>query len=187
VDDVLFFINKNLDGQQCVVVQAHLRPKVIEESHNGPMGDHVQQLRSPLVVGRNVCRSFYYVRNCPECPTVSGGGRVMRPPLHSIPVNRLFQIVGVGIKELPKTIQGNKYVFIFQDFLTKWSMVYTRSQSKSQKTWRKRSSPSLVCKRTFYPINELTCCPILVIDICKLLGIHKLSTPAYHPPMLRDG
>ena len=32
--------------------------------------------------------------------------------------------------ELPKTQQGNKYVVVFQDFFTKWSMVYPAPDQK---------------------------------------------------------
>ena len=52
-------------------------------------------------------------------PKQDGGSRHHRPPLHPIPVSRLFQIVGVDIMELPTTDSGNRYVLVFQDFLTK--------------------------------------------------------------------
>ena len=41
----------------------------------------VQHSCPSLVVGEDI----FYIRNCPECATVSGGGRVTRPPLHHIP------------------------------------------------------------------------------------------------------
>ena len=33
--------------------------------------------------------------------------------------------------ELPTTEQGNRYVLVFQDFLTKWPMVYPMPDQKS--------------------------------------------------------
>ena len=48
-------------------------------------------------------------------------------------MNKPFQIIGVDIMELPKTTQGNKYVLVFQDFLTKWPMVYPIPDQKSQR------------------------------------------------------
>ena len=47
-----------------------------------------------------------FAKNCPDCATVAGGGRQNRPPLHPIPVQRPFQIIGVDVMELPKTDQG---------------------------------------------------------------------------------
>ena len=64
-----------------------------------------------------------YCRNCVEC-AVKGTGKLQRPPLHPIPVQRPFQILGVDIMELPVTKRGNRYVIVFQDLLTKWPLVY---------------------------------------------------------------
>ena len=51
-----------------------------------------------------------FCKNCAECVMVSGSGRVQRPPLHPIPVQKPFQIMGVDNMELPVTEGGNKYV-----------------------------------------------------------------------------
>ena len=101
MDDVLYFIDPKQSKQQRVVVPMHLRPKVMEESHRGPMGAHFSGNRLFNTLSRHwwwegmFADTMHYVRNCPECATVSGGGRATRPPLHPIPVNRPFQIVGV--------------------------------------------------------------------------------------------
>ena len=47
-------------------------------------------------------------KNCPVCATVTGGGRTITPPLHPIPVQYPFQIIGVDVIELPKTKTRNK-------------------------------------------------------------------------------
>ena len=60
-----------------------------------------------------------FCRNCPECVTVSGSGKLIRPPLHPIPVQRPFQILGVDVMDLPVTERGNKHVVVFQDYFTK--------------------------------------------------------------------
>ena len=44
----------------------------------------------------------------------------MRPPLLPIPVGGAFHRVGVDIMELPLTVNGNRYVITFIDYLTKW-------------------------------------------------------------------
>lgn len=54
-----------------------------------------------------------FVRNCPSCTIVIGGGKPLRPPLQPIPVQRPFQIVGVDIMDLPKTADGNGHVVVF--------------------------------------------------------------------------
>ena len=128
--------------------------------------------------------TVHCVRNRPECATMSGGGRVPRPPLHPISVNKPFQIVGADIMELPKITQGNKYVLVFQDFLMKWPMVYPIPDQKSQ--WIAEILVQEVVP--FFGVPENLLCNRatnlffnLMMDICKLLGIHKLNTTTYHP------
>ena len=65
-----------------------------------------------------------FCKNCPDCAVVSGTGRKHVPPLHPISVQCSFQIFGVDIMELPITEKGNCYVIAFQDFLTKWPLVF---------------------------------------------------------------
>ena len=62
---------------------------------------------------------------------VSGSGRRNKLPLHPIPVQRPFQIVGVDIMDLPATQQGNKHVMVFQNFFTKWLLVYPVPDQKA--------------------------------------------------------
>ena len=75
-----------------------------------------------------------FVRGCPECAVVSGGGRVVRPYLQPILVSRPFQISGVDVMDLPTTLQGNKHVLVFQDLFTKWPMVYPIPDQRSERT-----------------------------------------------------
>ena len=60
-----------------------------------------------------------FSKSCTECAFGTGVGRRHNPPLHPIPVQRPFQILGVDIMDLPRTEQGNKHVVIFLDFFTK--------------------------------------------------------------------
>jgi len=57
-------------------------------------------------------------RNCPQYAISQGTGKKIVPPLNPIPIiiDRVFKIVGVGIMELSKTMSGNRYVVVFQDF-----------------------------------------------------------------------
>ena len=162
----------------------------MEESHRGPMGAHFSGNRLFNTLARHwwwegmFSEAVQYARNCPECATVSGGGRVTRPPLHPIPVNRPFQIVGVDIMELPKTTLGNKYVLVFQDFLTKWPMAYP---IPDQKSWRiadilvREVVPFFGVPENLLSDRGANLLSHLMMDVCKLLGIRKLNTTAYHP------
>ena len=67
--------------------------------------------------------SMQHANNCPQCVVVGGTARPWRPPLQPISVDRIFQIVGVDIMELLRTSQGNHYVVVFQDILSKFPLV----------------------------------------------------------------
>ena len=71
-----------------------------------------------------------------QCAVVTGGGKPSQPPLHPIPVQCLFQNMGVDIMELPITAAGNKYVLVFQDYLTKRPMVFAMPDQKSERIAR---------------------------------------------------
>ena len=68
-----------------------------------------------------------YCKNCPQYAVVSG----QAPPLKPIPVERVFQIVGVDIMELLKTRNGNWYVVVFQDYLSKWPFLFATKNQKA--------------------------------------------------------
>jgi len=91
--------------------------------------------------------------------------------------------------ELPIVAKGNHYVIVFQDFFTKWPMVYPAPNQKA-----KRIAELLV--KEVVPMfgvpeaqlsdrgtNLLLC---LMQDVCKLLGEKKLNTMAQCNCMVED-
>ena len=54
------------------------------------------------------------------CASRSGSKKRCRPELQPIPVGP-FHCVGVDVLQLPLTHDGNKYVVVFMDYLTKWA------------------------------------------------------------------
>ena len=190
VDGILYFVGQNKDNVPRVVVPEGMRQKLIEEYHAGNMSGHfsgpkIYRVMSRLWWWRGMYRDIIdYARNCPQCIIVAGSERRQIPPMHSIPVDRPFQILGVDIMELPVTANGNRYVVVFQDFFTKWPMVFPTRDQKA-----KRIAELLV--NEIVPMfgvpeallsdrgtNLLSC---LMQDVCKLLGIRKLNTTAHHP------
>ena len=138
--------------QRRVVVPQHLRERILMETQHNVMGGHFSGKRTySKLTNKWWWEGMYtdtikYVENCPECTIVMGNGRHYNPPLHPIPIDRPFQIVGVDLMELPKTRKGNKYVIVFQDYLTKWPLVYPLADQRHRQLlrfWLKRSSPSL--------------------------------------------
>lgn len=125
-----------------------------------------------------------YADNCPECTIVMGAGRHDKPPLHPIPVSRPFQILGVNLMELPKTRRGNKYVIVFQDYLTKWPLVYPLSDQRALTVARilvEEVIPFFGVPESSLSDRGTNLLSHLMQELCSILGITKLNTTAYHP------
>ena len=147
-DGILYYVDPKGDHQRRVAVPQHVRKQLLEENHRGLYGGHFSgpKLYNALVK-RWWWRGMYtdvlaYCKKCPECVVVTGGGRQHRPPLHPIPIQRPFQIIGVDIMDLPCTESGNKYVVVFQGMFTKLPMVYMQCQTR-----RRRESRSCCVRR----------------------------------------
>ena len=99
-------------------------------------------------------------------------------------MKRLFQIVGIDVMDLPVTSNGNKHVVVFQDYLTKWLMVYAIPDQKTHRIARILVDEIV----PFYGVPECllsdrgtNLLSHLMRDLCQMLGIKKLNTTAYHP------
>uniref|UniRef100_A0A1X7T4R5 Integrase catalytic domain-containing protein n=1 Tax=Amphimedon queenslandica TaxID=400682 RepID=A0A1X7T4R5_AMPQE len=98
--------------------------------------------------------------------------------------SRPFQIFGVDILELPVTQRGNRYVIVFQDFLTKWPMVFPAPDQKANRIARLVAEEILPlfgvpeCLLSDRGTNLLA---NVMKELCTFLGIQKLITTAYHP------
>ena len=190
VDDVLYYVDGRKGGRRRAAVPRHLQQSLLKDYHAGKMAGHFSGAR----LYSTLCRSWWwrtmykdvmeFCRSCGECATVTGVGRRCRPPLHPIPVQRPFQIIGVDIMELPVTEQGNRYVIVFQDFLTKWPLVFPAPDQKAIRLARlvaEEILPLFGVPDALLSDRGTNLLAHVMQDVCELLGIQKLNTTAYHP------
>ncbi len=124
-----------------------------------------------------------FAQSCPECLVVKGMGSDRPPPLRPIPVSRPFQILGVDIMDLPKTSRGNKHVIVFQDYFTKWPMVFAIPDQKTHQIVDiliKEIVPTIRVPENLLSDRGTNIISHLMAEVCKALGITKLNTTAYH-------
>ena len=187
---ILIFLDPKQDHRRRVVVPGHLRQQLLSEHHSSSMGGHFAAKKTYGALMRHwwwdgmYNDTQKYTKNCPQCAVVTGGGRHHRPPLHPIPVSRPFQIVGVDVMELPKTDRGNRYVLVFQDFLTKWPLVVPMPDQKSQRIAEllvNEVIPLFGVPEALLSDRGTNLLSHLMRDTCALLGITKLNTTAHHP------
>ena len=92
----------------------------MRENHSGLMAGHFSGNRLYNVLLRHWWWEGMYsdtrehCKSCSQCAIVTGTvvGK-LKPPLHPIPVQQAFQIVGVDVMDLPVTESGNKHVLVF--------------------------------------------------------------------------
>ena len=126
------------------------------------------------------------IRRCKSCLMCASRqvGRAIKPPLTPIPVAGSFDRVGVDVIQFPKSYEGNQYGIVFADYLTKWPEVFAAPDQTSL-TIAQLLVDHVICRHGV-PAELLSdrgkaFLSSLMEDIYKLMGIHKVSTTAYHP------
>ena len=189
-EDILYFIDSNRGNRKRAVTPQSLKKQIMMEGHGGRLGGHFSGQRTYNSLAYHWWwKKMYsdiieFCKNCPECAIVSGHGRRNKPPLYLIPVQRPFQIVGVDVMDLPKTLQGNQHVIVFQDMFTKWPLVFAIPDQKTERVARllvDEIIPFFGVPESLLSDRGTNLLSHLMNDVCQLLGITKLNTTAYHP------
>ena len=190
LDGILYLINGKKRKCRLAIIPQQLRTQVLEQYHGGPLGGHYSGNRLYNVLSSQWYWDGMYTdclkfcRSCPQCAIVSGGERNGKQPLHPIPVQRSFQILGLDIMDLPTTEQGNKHVVVFQDYFTKWPMVFPVPDQKTLRIVElltKEVIPFCGVPEAVLTDRGTNLLSHLMLDICSKLGITKMNTTAYHP------
>ena len=191
LNGILYFLDPKRHFQKRTVVPTHLRDRLIAGVHGGPLAGHFSARRLFNTLTRTWWWEGMYrdieshCKSCPQCAVVTGAGRPGRPPLQPIPVSRPFQILGVDIMDLPKTERGNKHVLVFQDFLTKWPLVFPIPDQKTHRIVQilvEEIIPLFGVPEALLSDRGTNLLSHLMKDVCRLLGIDKLNTTTTHHP-----
>ena len=189
-DGTLYLLDSKQSYRKRAVVPCQLHTQILEESHRTALGGHFSGKRTYSVLVHHwwwegmYADTLRFARSCPECAVVTGGGRSTRPPLHPIPVQRPFQIIGVDVMDLPVTKRGNRHVLVFQDFLTKWPLVFPLPDQKAIRIATalvEEVIPLFGVPEALLSDRGANLLSHLMKDVCSLLGVKKLNTTAYHP------
>ena len=174
----------------CVVIPKGLQKELIEEAHGGLFAGHFSERK---VYDRLRRYAWWYgmradIRRyccgCLVCATRKGSRKTFKPPLTPIPVGGPFHRVAVDILQLPQTINGNSYVAVFMDYLTKWPEAFAIADQTAE-TIARLFVEQIVCRHGI-PEQLLSdrganFLSSLMQEVCKLLGVKKLNTSGYHP------
>ena len=163
---------------------------MLEEHHGGRFAGHFAERKMYNTLRRRywwkgmLADARHYCRSCLTCATRKGTGRSSRPPLKPIEIGGPFHRVGVDVLQLPLTENGNRYVVVFQDYLTKWVEAFA-VPNQTAETIAKLLVEEIFCRHgapehllSDRGTNFLS---DLVKEVCHLLNVTKVNTSGYHP------
>jgi hypothetical protein len=167
-----------------------LRSDILVTAHDGDLSGHCGErmmyynIRAKCYwpgISRDVTN---YVRHCHHCQLAKTKPSLAIPSLPMPIPSHPFFLVGMDIMELPLTQNGNRYLLVFTDYLTKWVEAVPIM---------KRDAPtvalallSMVVSRHGVPVMLLSdqggeFCESVMKVLMGLLQIKKLNTSPYHP------
>ena len=180
MDGVLRFENPAFPKRWCVVVPQELKQQTLEEAHGGCFAGHFSENK---VYDRLRRYAWWkgmradvrrYCRGCLVCVSRRGPGKGLRPPLHPIAVGGPFHRVAVDVLQLPKTVNGNQYVIVFMDYLTKWPEAFAAADQTAE-TIARLFVEQIICRHGI-PQELLSdrgqnFLSNLIQEICKVLQV----------------
>ena len=166
-----------------MVVIRELCQSLLEEAHSGWFAGHLAErkvldrlkgyVRWPGI--RSDVHKF--CRSCLVCSSQKGTHKACQPPLQPIPVGGPFHRVGVDVLQLPLTTNGNHYVVVFMDHLTKWPEAFAVPDQKAETIARLLVEEIVCCHAIpdeLMPDKGSYFLSSLIQEICKLLGVKKV-------------
>ena len=189
-DGILYYLDPKHNHRKRTVVPNQLRKQILRETHSSRFGGHFSgpRLYSALALHwwwRGMFKdATAFAKSCPECAIVMGTGRRFKPPLQPIPVSRPFQILGIDVMDLPLTERGNKHVVVVQDLFTKWPFAFAVPDQKTERIARLLAEeviPWFGVPESLLSDRGTNLLSHLMTDLCRMLGVQKLNTTAYHP------
>jgi hypothetical protein len=179
------------DGNQQLVVPDSIKAQIIQEIHDV---DVVH-----LGIGRTyeVIKQRYYwpnmytdivlfIRSCLKCAKRKTPRNTRKAPLTPMPaVSRPFERMAVDVLgPLPKSKQGNRYLVVFCDYLTRWPEVFPVKNQEAvtianliiDEILPRHGAPEFL-------LSDLgsNFVSSLVTEICKIVAIKHLKTSSYRP------
>ena len=173
------------------VLPQDLVPTVLEQLHNAPSGSHLGVSKTV----EKVCHRFYWPGQrrdierwcaaCESCATRKAPPTKPRAAMQADLPSGPFERVAMDILgPLPITTRGNKIILVIGDYFTKWVESFPLASIEAEKV-AEVFVHQFVCRfgtpNILHTDQGRNFDSALVKAMCKLLGIKKTRTTAYHP------
>jgi hypothetical protein len=137
--NLLYKKDRNQANLLIRVVQQYEMESVLYMFHNDPTAAHASKER---MMDKMKKRFFWpqmfqnieaYVKSCDACQRRGKSKR--QEPLHPIPIGSPFHQIGIDyVGPLNKTTNGNKYIIVAMDYMTKWPEAKPVKEATAQET-----------------------------------------------------
>ena len=126
-----------------------------------------------------------WVRTCQECQKRNPPAVKPRAPLGTLQATYPFERLTWDIMgPLPATDRGNRYILVVSDVFTKWVEAFPLQNTLSS-TLATVLVDEVICRfgvpSYLHSDQAPNFCSEVIQSVCKLLGIQKTRTSAYHP------
>ncbi|MGL4337186.1 MAG: RNase H-like domain-containing protein [Turicibacter sp.] len=175
-----------------IVIPKHLRQAIMLQYHDGTLGGHLSARKT---MSRIKMKYYWeamesdiknWCKTCEVCMTRKNTGTKIKVPLKPMPIpSAPMEITAMDvIGPLPETANGNKYILVFCDYLTKWPEAFALPDQKSETiaqifvehiVFRYGTPCKLLTDRGTNFTSDL------FKAITELFQILKLTTSPYHP------
>src|SRR5881227_655600 len=184
--DVLY---KRRDGKLVKILREDERDSVMFMIHNHETGAHFGvEATYNKIAERYYWKGMYkdikrYIRYCDTCQR--RGQKGGKGNLHPIKVGEPFERIGIDfVGPLERTKNGNKYILVVTDYLTKWPEVIAMKEATAENVVEfiyKGIICTHGCPKVILSDRGTHFRNKLVDGLCEKFEIkHKLSSP-YHP------
>ena len=172
-----------------IVVPQSIREKVLKIYQNDVGGGHLGFKKTwPKIRDRFFWKSMHkdtynWIKSCSACACrkIPEKTRADLKPINTASLP--FEMVDI-LGPLKETTNGNKYVLVFTDYLTRWPEAFP-IKNREAKTIAKIFVNEIVARhsapKTLLSDQAKEFMSSLVSNICEYLGTTKTNSTAYHP------
>jgi transposase InsO family protein len=190
-DSTGLLLYRRKDETPRVVVPASVRREIFRVFHDIPTAGHLGRNKTL----KRMKERFYwrgmdedvgaFIRGCLVCRMKKGSIPSHQGKLKLFSATHPFEMVCLDLLgPFPRTTDGNVYVAVFTDRFTRWIELVAIPDATAY-TAAKALVDHIICRhgcpRALLTDRGSNFVSHLFRDVCKLLGVKKIFTTAYHP------
>jgi hypothetical protein len=173
-----------------IVTPKSMRLDVLRLCHDDCTGAHLGEAKTLAKVLNRFCwpnahtETKNYVKSCEVCEQLKPppANRAELKPIENF--EKPFDVLGIDILELSRTVSGNKYCLVLTDYLTKWAEAFPMKDMTAD-TVAKLTVFEVFCRHgaptQLHSDQGKQFCSELVKSICNIWNVKKTQTTPYNP------